>query len=536
MSKKAKVTVDPAYKIGRIESKLFSAFLEPIGNWVYGGIYSPNHPSADEQGFRTDILDAIKKFDLPAVRLPGGNFMSGWDWKDSIGPRENRKGHLDLAWKQFEPNEFGHDEYLQWAAKSGAETLYTLNLGTGDINSAVSCVEYTNFEGGTYWSDLRKQNGHAEPYNVRTWYLGNEMDGPWQINSFEKDPKAYGIKAYEIAKVLKYMDPDLKIGVCGSSSPLLTRYPDWERIALEECYPLMDYLSIHYYHWAPEGDYAAFLNGATLYEKFLNTEIGICDYVQSKYRHPGKMMISFDEYGISFNAQERVDHGRNGYLPLHSYAEFKDDRRRPFNSFDPRNPSDRSFTRKYAMMDALGQASVLVMLMRHANRVKIGCMTGGIRSAIAFDSQHTWNGATYYPFYQLRHYGTGESILPAIDTPTFSAKGFDIDNFHAADDYYDIPYIDASASLDEEKGEAAIFFINRNWEEDMDVRLDVRGFEGYDLVEHQEMYCYDDYASNSFGNEQIHPVVNSETSMDGGIIDVHAKKLSFNMIRLKKRS
>ena len=298
----------------------------------------------------------------------------------------------------------------------------------------------------------------------------------------------------------------------------------------------MDYLSIHYYHWAPEGDYAAFLNGATLYEKFLNTEIGICDYVQSKYRHPGKMMISFDEYGISFNAQERVDHGRNGYLPLHSYAEFKDDRRRPFNSFDPRNPSDRSFTRKYAMMDALGQASVLVMLMRHADRVKIGCMTGGIRSAIAFDSQHTWNGATYYPFYQLRHYGTGESILPAIDTPTFSAKGFDIDNFHAADDYYDIPYIDASASLDEEKGEAAIFFINRNWEEDMDVRLDVRGFEGYDLVEHQEMYCYDDYASNSFGNEQIHPVVNSETRMDGGIIDVHAKKLSFNMIRLKKRS
>ena len=534
MSKKAKVTVDPAYKIGRIESKLFSAFLEPIGNWVYGGVYSPNHPSADEQGFRTDILDAIKEFDLPAVRLPGGNFMSGWDWRDSIGPREKRKAHLDLAWKQFEPNEFGHDEYLQWAAKSGAEALYTLNLGTGDINSAISCVEYTNFEGGTYWSDLRKQNGHADPYNVRTWYLGNEMDGPWQINSFEKDPKAYGIKAYEVAKVLKYMDPDLNIGVCGSSSPLLTRYPDWERIVLEECYPLMDYLSIHYYHWAPEGDYAAFLNGATLYEKFLNTEIGICDYVQSKYRHPNKMMISFDEYGISFNAQERVDHGRNGYLPLHSYAEFKDDRRRPFNRFDPRNPSDRSFSRKYAMMDALGQASVLVMLMRHADRVKIGCMTGGIRGAIAFDSQHTWNGATYYPFYQLRHYGVGDSILPAIDTPTFSAKGFDIDNFHAADDYYDIPYIDASATLDEENGEAAVFFINRNWEEDMEVQIDVRGFEGYELIEHQEMYCYDDYANNSYGNEQIRPVVNTETKMDGGKIDVRAKKLSFNMLRLKK--
>lgn len=190
--------------------------------------------------------------------------MSGWDWRDSIGPREYRKAHLDLAWKQIESNEFGHDEYLQWVEKSGAEPLYTLNLGTGTIDSALSCVEYTNYEGGTYWSDLRKKNGHADPYNVRTWYLGNEMDGPWQINSFEKDAKAYGIKAYETAKVLKFMDPDLEIGVCGSSSPLLTRYPGWERAALEECYPLMDYLSIHYYHAAPEGDYAAFLNGATL--------------------------------------------------------------------------------------------------------------------------------------------------------------------------------------------------------------------------------------------------------------------------------
>ncbi|MBR3356111.1 MAG: alpha-L-arabinofuranosidase, partial [Oscillospiraceae bacterium] len=176
MSKKAKITVDPAYRVGKIEKRLFSAFLEPIGDWVYGGIYSPNHPSSDEQGFRTDILEAVRRFELPAVRLPGGNFMSGWDWRDSIGPREYRKAHLDLAWKQIESNEFGHDEYLQWVEKSGAEPLYTLNLGTGTIDSALSCVEYTNYEGGTYWSDLRKKNGHADPYNVRTWYLGNEMD------------------------------------------------------------------------------------------------------------------------------------------------------------------------------------------------------------------------------------------------------------------------------------------------------------------------------------------------------------------------
>ena len=533
MSKKAKVTIDPSYKIGKIEPRLFGAFLEPIGGWVYGGIYNPDHPTADEQGFRKDVLEAVRKFDLPAVRLPGGNFMSGWEWKDSIGPKDQRKAHLDLAWKQYETNEFGHDEYLQWAEKANTEVMYTLNLGTGTVESAQQCVEYTNHEGGTYWSDLRKKNGHAAPYGVKTWYLGNEMDGPWQISSFEKDPRGYGIKAYEAAKMLKFMDSSLETAVCGSSSPALTHYPDWERIALEECYPLMDYLSIHYYHWAPEGDYAAFLNGATLFEKFLNTEIAVCDYVQSKYRDPKKMMISFDEYGIGFNPQEKIYHGRNGYIPLTSYGEFQAERNRPFRFNDPRNLVERE-PRLDPMMDALGLTSVLFILMRHADRVKIGCMTGGIRGAICFDKDHTWNGATYYPFYQMRHYGKGTSILPAVETPTFNANGFDLDNFHAADDYQDIPYIDVSASHDEENGEAAIFLINRNWEEDMEVKLDVRGFEGYELLEHQEMYCYDENARNSYQNEQIHPVVNNDTKMEGGIITMNAKKLSFNMIRLKK--
>ncbi|MBR6321225.1 MAG: alpha-L-arabinofuranosidase [Lachnospiraceae bacterium] len=536
MSKHAKITVDPAYKVGKIEKRIYGSFLEPIGDFVVGGIYNPNHPSADEQGFRQDVLQAIREFGVPAIRLPGGNFISGWDWKHSIGPRENRTAQLDLAWKQYEKNLVGHDEYLQWAEKSGAEALYTLNLGTGTVESALHCAEYTNHPCGTYWSDLRKKNGRKDPYNVKVWYLGNEMDGPWQIHSYEKDPQGYGIKAYETAKLLKYMDPSIETAVCGSSSPALSHYPEWERKALEECYPLMDYLSIHYYHWAPEGDYASFFNGAELFENFLNTEIAVCDYVQAKYRHRKKMMISFDEYGINFSRQQELKHGHQGHIPLTAYGEFTERRRQmPFREIDPNKESDFKMPpMRYQMMDALGLTSILFILMRHADRVKIGCMTGGIHGAISFDRNHVWKGASYYPFFQLRNYGCGESILPAVETPVFSAKGFDLDNFHAADDAENIPYVDAAASYDEEKSEAAVFIINRNWEEDMDVEVDLRGFEGYRLLEHQEMFCYDDDAQNTWEKQEILPSVNPDTKLDGGIVRFRAKKLSYNMLRLKK--
>ena len=165
--KEAHLTVHPEYAIGRISPRLFGAFLEPIGSMVNGSMYNPEHPTADKQGLRSDFIDSLKLAGLRCVRLPGGNFVSGWQWKDSIGLRSERKTHLDTAWAQFITNEIGHDEYLTWAEKAGAEAIYTVNLGTGTIQDAMDCVEYTNFEGGTFWSDKRRLNGHKEPYNVK---------------------------------------------------------------------------------------------------------------------------------------------------------------------------------------------------------------------------------------------------------------------------------------------------------------------------------------------------------------------------------
>ena len=311
MLKKAKVTVHPDYKIGKVEKRLFGAFLEPIGNTVYGGIYNPKHPTADDLGFRQDILDAVKEFDLPAVRLPGGNFVSGWDWKESIGPVEKRKTQLDLAWFQIEPNIVGHDEYIEWAMRANTEPMYTINLGTEDIKSAMHLVEYSVHEGGTYWSDLRKKYGHPEPFPIRTWYLGNEMDGHWQIGSWEKDPVGFGIRTNELSKIIKWIDNKAETVFAGTSDHH-RHFPEWEMAALEQCYEFVDYVSIHHYHTAPEGDIANYLNVSSVFEDYINTTIATCDYLQAKLRSPKKMYISFDEYGVNLGKQGEIMFGRRG--------------------------------------------------------------------------------------------------------------------------------------------------------------------------------------------------------------------------------
>ena len=240
MARKARITVHPAYKIGEISKRLYSTFLEPIGTMVNGTMYNPRHPTADGDGFRRDFIDGLKDLEMPACRLPGGNFVSCWDWKDSIGPRDKRKVHLDMAWHQYITNQVGHDEYLKWAELVNTEPMYTVNLGTGSMKDAIDLVEYTNHPGGTYWSDLRRSYGRERPYGVRTWYLGNEMDGPWQLGSWDKDPRGYGVLANELSKAIKWIDGSIETAVCGSSAPFMAHWPDWDAAVLEQCYEAVD--------------------------------------------------------------------------------------------------------------------------------------------------------------------------------------------------------------------------------------------------------------------------------------------------------
>ncbi|MGE5614025.1 MAG: alpha-N-arabinofuranosidase [Bacillota bacterium] len=536
MGKKAKVTINPDYKISKVEDRIFGAFLEPIRSWVYGGIYNPRHPEADELGFRQDIIRAVREFGVPAVRLPGGNFVSGWDWRDSIGPVEKRKAHLDLAWRQYEPNLVGHDEYIEWTKRAGVEPLYTINLGTGDINSAIECIEYSNHPGGTYWSDLRKKNGHPEPYGIKIWYLGNEADGPWQIRSWERDPKGYGVLAHETSKAMKWVDPSIETVACVSSSPYSRRYPQWDVEVLEQCYETVDYISLHHYHGAPVGNLEAFLNASSEYEKYINTEIAVCDYIKAKLRTDKTMMLSFDEYAVMFREQGDTFVGRAGNIPFSHFTDGS--KNRPFLYFDPNSSEPDSFMQRIQqsqVLNALVTASIIMTFIRHADRVKIACMTGGIHGAIAFDNRHVWKSAAYYVYHLLYKYGRGMSILPAVDSPRFDVPGYDINGFMQCPPYEGVQSVEAAAVMDEEKGEASIFLLNRDINDDIQVTLDVRGFEGYKLAEHIEFYSEDLNAGNTYENpDNVKPVVNAETKMDSGKITFSAKKLSWNIIRLKR--
>ncbi len=242
---RVKATLHREFNIAEIDDRIYSAFIEHMGRAIYTGIYEPDHATADEDGFRGDVLELVRDLRIPAIRYPGGNFVSAYNWEDGVGPKEDRPVRLDLAWRSKETNQVGINEFARWAKKADIEMILAVNLGSRDLNAARAFAEYCNHPSGTHWSDLRRSHGVEDPYGVRMWCLGNEMDGPWQIGA--KTATEYGRLADETAKALKPFGPDIETVVCGSSHDAMPTYPDWERQVLEECYENVDYISLHKY-------------------------------------------------------------------------------------------------------------------------------------------------------------------------------------------------------------------------------------------------------------------------------------------------
>ncbi|MBP5249881.1 MAG: alpha-L-arabinofuranosidase [Lachnospiraceae bacterium] len=527
MGANAKITVHPSYEIGEISGRLFSAFLEPIGTIVNGTMFNPKHPTADEQGFRTDFIMALKKTGLPAVRMPGGNFVSAWQWKDSIGPRTERKVHLDPAWHQYYTNEVGHDEYLQWAEKVGTEPLYTINMGTGSMQDAMDLVEYSNHPGGTYWSDLRKKNGHEEPYNVKMWYLGNEMDGPWQLGAWDKNPEGYGSKVLETSKAIKWIDESIETAVCGSSAPFMESFPVFDQTVLDKCYDVVDYVSVHHYHGAPPGDIKALLGGSLYYEDFINTEAAMIDYVQSKHRSPKKVMISFDEHGAMVRPLQALHPGYGRYNMARNHYRF--DPNRKYVLHDPDNMPDRVFPGG-DMLHALSMASIQLALLRHADRVKIGCMTGGLGALAASNHDHIWRSASHYVYMHLLKYAKGTSLDTKVESETYDMPGYAIEDTSQYTGKEGVHFIDSASAWDKENKRVTVFAINRNEETDYPLTVDLKGFEGYKPAAVYTMRTDDLDLKNSFENDTLlQPTEEKDYTFENGELKVRIQPLSWNV-------
>jgi len=528
----ARITVHPDFEIGEISNEMYSAFLEPIGTMVNGTMYNPKHATADEYGFRKDFYEAIKATKLPAVRMPGGNFVSAWQWKDSIGPKSERKVHLDPAWYQYIPNDVGHDEYLRWAEKAGTGVLYTINMGTGTMQDAMDLVEYTNHEGGTYWSDLRKKNGHEEPYNVKTWYLGNEMDGPWQLGSWDLDPRGYGVRCNETSKALKWIDASIKTGVCGSSAPFMEHFPEWDMQVLDACYDTVDYLSVHHYHIAPPSDVKALLGGSLYYEDFINTEVAMFDYVASKHRSPKKMMLSFDEYGAIMKDCEPLHPGLGRYNMARIHYRF--DPERKYILHDPDNMPERRFPGS-EYMHMLSMASIQMAFLRHADRVKISCMTGGLGALCASNHDTVWKSSSHYAYILMLEYAKGTSLRVSVDSDKFDMPGYAIEDTSQYPGKEGVNYIDAAAAFDKENQSLSIFCINRSEDTDYTVDIDVTGFKGFENV---KVFSFDssvmDEISGPGLDEKFAPIIKDIKIAGEKVASIRTSPLSFNVFVFTK--
>ncbi len=498
--KKATLTLDRAYVIGRVDPRLYGSFIEHLGRAVYGGIYEPEHPLADELGFRRDVIDAVRRLGVPIVRYPGGNFVSGFRWEDSVGPVESRPKRLDLAWSTTETNEVGLHEFARWAEKASCEIMYAVNLGTRGPEQARDLVEYANHPGNSFLSDLRIANGRREPLGIKLWCLGNEMDGPWQMG--QKTAYEYGRTANEAAKMMKWVDPSIELVACGSSGSGMPSFGDWELTMLNECYDNIDYVSLHRYYANPTGDTAGFLARTMDMDDFIKSVISICDAVKGKKHSRRQINLSFDEWNVWYHSQEQDKEvwkrGKWGRaLPLLEDV--------------------------YNFEDALLVGLMLITLLRNADRVKIACLAqlvNVIAPIMTRSGGGCWAQTIYYPFLHASKYGRGTALRAIVRSPLYDCS-----------DYEGVPTIDAAA-VQGDDGSVTLFCVNRDLTEDCMLELDLRAFGPLKAGEHLVLRHDDVHAVNTEEHpDTVVPARLPAEAPDGGRARVRLSALSWNVLR-----
>ena len=374
--------------------------MEHMGRCVYTGIYEPGHPRADAQGFRKDVLELVLGLEMPVMRYPGGNFVSQYDWEDGVGPQEGRPTRLDLAWRAKEPNEVGIDEYIDWCRAAQTEPVIAVNLGTRGPKEARDLVEYCNFAGGSTLSDLRAEYGHSQPYGVRTWCLGNEMDGPWQACA--KTPTEYGRLAREAAKLMRWVDDSIELIVCGSSNAGMATFGKWEWEVLNHTYDQVDYLAIHSYFGRghEEDRFRDYLASPDKMSDFIRQSIALCDAVAARKKTGKRLMIAFDEWNVV----------RSGAGDREEDDEWTVGR--------------RLAELRYDVADAVVFGGLMATLINHADRVRIGCLAQTVNILAPIMTEPggpAWKQTIYHPFALTSQHGRGTALRVAQKGDSFAA-------------------------------------------------------------------------------------------------------------------
>ncbi len=431
----AQIHVDSHHHVGPVDRRIFSGFLEHIGRAVYEGVYDPGNPLSDENDFRKDVLAALRQINMPYVRYPGGNYVSAADWRDGIGPKNMRRSRPDFAWKSIETNQFGTDEFITWCKTANTAPMLAVNLGTGNARDAAELVEYCNLPGGTYWSDKRKENGHAAPHNVKLWCLGNEMDGAWQAGHCSA--AEYAQRAMSASILMKGLDPTLQTVVCGSCTNSLPTYMQWDRTVLETCWDYVDYISAHRYSGNSDHDSAAFLAEGVEIDRVLDDYAGAISYVRALKKSKKNIYISFDEWNVWY--KNGAGDGKWTSAP-HLLEEV------------------------YNFEDAVVNMQYLTSFIRHADIVKIACIAQivNVIAPLLTRADGMLVQSIFYPWLWASQLASGNSLRMAVDVPTCPAgkRG-------------EAPAIDSAATYDPATGQISLLLVNRSLTQEITVDFSV---------------------------------------------------------------
>ena len=498
--KKAVIKIDKDYKIGPVDNRIYGNFIEHIGRAGYGGIYDPGHPLADDMGFRKDVIALTKELKVPIVRYPGGNFVSGYNWEDGIGPKELRPRRTELAWFAIEDNQVGTDEFCEWSRRADTDVMMAVNLGTRGADAARNLVEYCNFPGGTYWSDLRIKNGYRDPHGVKLWNLGNEMDGPWQMG--HKTAKEYGRVAAETSRLMKFMDPTIETVACGSSSLTMDTFGYWEDEMLSECYDQVDYLSLHQYYGNRDNNTTEFLANSKGMDEFISSVLSICDCVKAKKRSKKQINLSFDEWNVWYHSNEADSQLEKWVQAPHQLEDV------------------------YNFEDALLVGSMLITMLRHADRVKVACLAQlvNVIAPIMTSDTGAWRQTIFYPYMHASVFGRGTVLNTLVQAPVYESKT-----------YGEVSCLDSVCIWNEEAEELTVFAVNKDLEEDMQVTCDFRQFADYKVAEHIVLTNDDMKAVNTEAvPDCVAPVYSNASVMEDGRFSTVFGKHSWNVVRLKK--
>lgn len=426
-----RVYIDSRRTMTPLDRNLFGSFLEHLGRAIYDGIYEPGSKLSDSNGFRKDVLEQIRRLGVPIIRYPGGNFVSGYNWLDGVGPKQSRPRVLDKAWNTIESNQFGTNEFLAWCKMANTLPLMGLNLGTGTAEEAAALVEYCNLDKGTKWSDLRRQHGYAEPWAVQHWCLGNEMDGPWQIGHMSADE--YGFKAADAARQMRYVDRNLKLIACGSSGPFMPTYLEWDRQVLEQCYDYVDGLSLHRYFGNNErdtgNDTSKYLAMNLSMDHQIAETLAVCDMVRGRKRSPKKLWLSFDEWNVWYRTTKGSAVDGNRQEAPHLLEEI------------------------YNLEDALLVGGLVNTLLRNSDRVRIACLAQlvNVIAPIMTNETGLFRQTIYYPYSWGLEFGRGAVLNLLVESPVYEVSGLD-----------QVPYLDVAGTFDSGDGKTALFLLNRD--------------------------------------------------------------------------